>query len=396
MSRGYRRSDPPHLLWVYDAAPDVALGVTTRLEMTRELRELGWRITLLLEGPAGKRIVQGVEVFCFPKPRVYFLGYCLFHLRLLRYLVRARAMIDVILFHQMSAPWVLPLRFVRRLNGGQWPLLVMDTRDVVPNRRDPNLRTRLRTSFHKLAHWLANRLADGQTVITQRMAELMRIPPKQLWGTWPSGVNPDRFAPAQIARRWPAEGEPIRLAYIGVLLHERNLMTLVRAVEKANAEGMAFGLSIIGEGPERLALERVALHTAGRIRVVPPVPHDQVAGLLAQAHVGVLPFPDIERFQGSSPLKLFEYMAAGLPILATSIVCHTDVVGRGEYAFWAEDHTEEGLLAAIRNIWASKSSLRKKGEEASKAAERWTWHEAARKLKVALEEGIAKYQLGQV
>jgi glycosyltransferase involved in cell wall biosynthesis len=191
-----------------------------------------------------------------------------------------------------------------------------------------------------------------------------------------------------MARRWPLPGEPIYLVYVGVLHYERNLMTLSRAVVKANAEGMAFVLSLIGEGTERLDLEKFALRTAGRVRIIPPVPHNQVPGLLAQAHVGVLPFPDEEKFQVSSPIKLFEYMAAGLPILATRIVCHTDVVGSGGYAFWAEEADVEGLLSALRLIWHARPSLGRMGREAAVAAQAWTWQESARKLKTALEHGL--------
>jgi glycosyltransferase involved in cell wall biosynthesis len=241
-------------------------------------------------------------------------------------------------------------------------------------------------------HRLANRWADGQMAITQHMAETVRVPLERLWGIWSSGVNLDLFAPAQMARRWPSAEEPINLVYIGALHHGRNLLVLCRAVEKANAEGMAFSLSLIGEGPERLALETFALRTAGRVRVVSAVPHDQVPGLLAQAHVGVLPFPNEVKFQVSSPVKLFEYMAAGLPVLATRIVCHTDVVKGGNYAFWAEDASVEGLLAALRLVWRSRASLEGRGREAATAAQAWTWQESGRKLKTALEYGVARCQ----
>jgi glycosyltransferase involved in cell wall biosynthesis len=149
---------------------------------------------------------------------------------------------------------------------------------------------RQRAWLYNLTHPLANRWVDGQTTITQCMAKTVRIPSQQLWGTWTSGVNPDRFAPAQIARRWPLAGRPINLIYIGCLHYERNLMTLSRAVEKANTEGMAFTQSLVRYSMERADLEKFATQTGRRIRVVPPVRHDQVPGLLAQAHVGVLPF----------------------------------------------------------------------------------------------------------
>jgi len=378
----------PHLVWVH-MAPTDTFWITSLLEVTHELRKMGWRVTLVLEGPAGQQSVRGIEVLCIPKSQLYFLGYCMFHLRFLRLLAREWTTIDMVLFLQMSAPWLLPLRLVRRLTGRQRPLLVMDTQTVpmVP-REVATWKDKLRGSFYNLSHRLANRWADGQTANTQRMAEVVRIPPEQLWGVWPNGVNLDRFVSAQVARQWPLAGEPIQLVYIGLLNYERNLMTLGRAVEKANAEGMAFVLSLIGGGTERLDLEKFALQTEGRVRLMPPVPHDQVPGLLAQAHVGVLPYPDEEKYLVCSSIKLFEYLGAGLTILATRIVCHTDVVGSGEYVFWAEDASVEGLLAAMRAIWHNRASLGKMGSEAAIAAQAWTWQESARKLKTALERGL--------
>jgi glycosyltransferase involved in cell wall biosynthesis len=145
----------------------------------------------------------------------------------------------------------------------------------------------------------------------------------------------------------------------------------------------------VGDGTEREDLEQFADQTAGQIRVMPPVPHDEVWKLLAQAHVGVLPFPDKEKFQVSSPIKLFEYMAAGLPILATRIACHTDVVGDTKYAFWAEQADVPGLLAGLRLIWQDRGSLSKMGSQAATAAEAWTWRTSAQELKRSLEYGLA-------
>lgn len=382
-------SDKPYVVWLDIHSATDSLCVTGRLETTRELRRLGWQVTLVLEGLAGQRQVRGVEVLCIPKPRHYLLGYCLFHLRFLRLLAREWVTVDAVLFPPVSAPWLLSLRCVRRLKHRR-PLLVMDTRDLEPP--GGNWKNRLRMLFTRFSCRLANRWADGQTAITQGMANLIHIPPGQLWGTWPSGVNLAQFAPARTARRWPVAGEPTHLIYVGSLHHVRNLLPLCQAVEKANAEGMKFILSLVGDGAARADLEMFALETGGRIRVIPPIPHDQIPGILAQAHVGVtsLFFPDRELFQASSPIKLFEYMAAGLPILATRMACHTDVVGNGEYAFWVEQPDVPGLCTALRLAWDAQTSLSKMGDQAATAASAWTWCESAKKLKAALEFGLEK------
>lgn len=377
-----------HLLWVYPGSLTEALDSATWLETTRELRQQGWQVTLIAVGPAGIQVIGGVEVLGVPKPDLYLVRQLVYHVGVLRQVATSWPGLDLILFHQMSAPWLLPLRLMRRLTGKQQPLLVMDTRTLfmyLSTRKD-----RLRAWFYRAVHRLANRWADGQTAITWRMAEAVGIPSEKLWGVWPSGVNLDRFAPAQTARQWPLAGEPIRLVYAGALYRERNLLPLCQAVERANALGMAYVFSLVGDGPERSTLEEFAAETDGRVQVLPRVPHEEIPGLLAQMHVGVLPFTDEVKFQVSSPIKLFEYLAAGLPILATRIACHTDVMEGGTYVLWAEDGSVEGLLMALRLAWEARASLGRMGHEAAAVAEGWTWHEAARKLGACLEIGLGR------
>jgi glycosyltransferase involved in cell wall biosynthesis len=86
-------------------------------------------------------------------------------------------------------------------------------------------------------------------------------------------------------------------------------------------------------------------------------------------------------------LKLFEYMAAGLPVLSTRNRCHTDVVGDGGFAFWAGEPTEDELLGALRAAWAARGRLDELGREAYRGVHEWTWAASARKLFKALEEG---------
>jgi glycosyltransferase involved in cell wall biosynthesis len=239
---------------------------------------------------------------------------------------------------------------------------------------------------------LANHWADGRLAITEHMARHLKIPLQKLWGTWPSGVDLEQFAQAREARRWPVPNEPVCLVYVGSMGYGRGLRVLARAVEKANTEGMSFTFICVGSGTAKSDLERMAAESEGRIRVLSAVPHEQVWRVLAEAHVGVLPFPDLPAYRVSSPIKLFEYMAAGLPILATRITCHTDTIGEGEYVFWAEENDVAGLLSALRRVRQSLALLSQMGNQAAAAAQAWTWHESARKLKTALEAGIAAFE----
>ena len=378
----------PQIVWVTARPIGSTLDSATWLETTRELRRAGWPITLVAEGPAGQYDIQGVSVHKLPKSEIYGLGHCIFHLRLWRFLGLHRAKCDAVLFHQESAPWLFPLRFLWKIGSRQVPQLIMDTRDVVAV--GTSLRNRIRRLLFRGAHSLANRWADGQTAITLRMAQLVGIPPAKLWGTWPSGVDLEQFESARVGRHWPEAGEPIHLMYIGSFVRDRNLLLLCQAVERANREGMAFRLSLVGDGPERAVLEQTAARSGGGIRVLSPVSHAQIPEVLRQVHVGVTSLPSSfdRKFEASSPIKLFEYMAAGLPLVAADNACHTDVVGQGTYAFWVREASEEGILAALSQAARAQESLMDKGSEAAAAAQDWTWQQAGRKLGQALERGL--------
>ena len=380
----------PSVIWLHTGRLDQDLDAATWLDTTFELRKLGWRVTLITAGPWGPRSIHGTEVFCIPMPDLSLLRLLVYHVEFYLLLLK-RPRPDVILFGQMSAPWLLPVRIIRSLFRSHRPLLALDIRSLhmeLSGRQ--SLKARLRGKYQDEISRTARTWIDGYTVITSRMAHHLGISRDQLWGVWPSGVDFELFQHARTSHSWPTQQEPVRLVYIGALHFERNLMTFCRAVEQANADGMSFELWLVGNGNERRDLEKYAAQTQGRIVVKQPVPHCDIPSILGQAHVGVLPFPDEAKFQVSSPIKLFEYMAAGLPILATRIACHTDVIGEGAYVFWAARADEAGLLEALGRIWRDRGAMPGMGVQAAAAAQACTWHASAVKLKESLERGLAR------
>jgi glycosyltransferase involved in cell wall biosynthesis len=382
------------LVWVYPVNISNAFNEAPRLEVTKEMRNLGWKVDLIFSGPDGKHIIQGVEVLCFAVPNFYFIRQMFFHTRIIPYILRNWKLIDAILFTQISAPWLFSLRLLSMF-GKKHPLFVMDTRTVpMESIYKSTLKDRLRGKFYFLMNNLANTLADGQTTITQRMAELLHIPSQELWGTWPSGVNLEKFSLEIQNRRWPEADDPVILIYIGTLNYERNLMPFCRTVMEANRRGMNFSLFLYGNGSEKKELQAFAGQSHGAIKVFEAVPHDQVPKILSCAHVGVLPFPDEEKYRVCSPIKLFEYMGSGLTILATKIVCHTDVIGNGDYVFWADNSDLDGMLKALEKVWQEKLTLPALSRNALAAAQDWTYIASAKRLRNALQQGLSLHWAG--
>lgn len=385
---------PPHLIWVTPNDLRTALDAATFLDTADEMRKLGWQVSLLCGVSSSETQIRDIEVTPIPSPDIYFLGQHIFHQRALQFIKRQNPPADIVLFHQVSGLWMLQLLPWRNLQRRGRPLVVLDTRSVyMPDKSvRRQFRGLLREAYLKIITHLANRWTDGQTAITERIAHSIGIPAKNLWGCWPSGVTPQRFTPAAAARQWPEPNEPVKLIYVGATDPERNVLALAKAVIQAAGQGLQFHFTVIGAGTQHQQLKHLAQQHPNLLAVHDAVPHDEIPHWLAKAHVGALPFPDEEKFRVSSPIKLFEYMASGLPVMATRIVCHTDVMTDADYAFYADGADAAALMDCLEQIWKVRETLPALGLQAMQDINPWSWAAAARKLDKALRNGLTNIE----
>lgn len=386
------KNSQEHLVWIR-TSPFENLGIPTWLFTTHELRKAGWKVTLISPGKTGKHEKLGVEYVGIPMPNIYLLRQLIFNFRVLAYISHLSQKPDVIMFHENSVPIFFLEKFIRQILGKRRPLFVLDTRSLPMQPTEiASWKDRLRGRYFFIVNWVANRMAvDGRVTITQPMAQALQIPEDKLWGIWTSGVQLEMFSDAPKMRNWQDIHNQVDLIYIGSMSDGRNLVTFGQAVIDANQQGMKITMTFIGEGSEMNDLLHLEKTGGGCIRVIPSVPHDQIQNWLAQAHVGVLPFPDEVKFRVSSPIKMFEYAASGLVILATKIECHTGVIGNGKYVIWAKGSTVESFVESLKEIWEARDILIDRGKQAEKAAPQWTWARSASNLGKALHQGIIKY-----
>jgi len=144
----------------------------------------------------------------------------------------------------------------------------------------------------------------------------------------PNGTNPDMFdssrtIPHRDGYRLGVAGE-VTIGWAGILREWHGLELLLEAV--ARVAGLV--LVIIGDGPARAHLESRArvLGVYDNLVVTGRVPHSKMPEYLAALDIAVVPD---ERTGVASPMKLLEYMAMGLAVVAPDLPNIRDIVTPG-------------------------------------------------------------------
>src|SRR5690606_38547242 len=139
----------------------------------------------------------------------------------------------------------------------------------------------------------------------------------------PNGADPARITPG------PEPAGPFTVGFVGTLKPWHGLDVLAEAFDRAAAPG--WRLLVCGEGPERAALERRVRRSGHAAEFTGGLAPDAIPAQLRRMHVATAPYPAVagERHY-FSPLKLYEYLAAGLPVVASRIGQAARVIEDGQ------------------------------------------------------------------
>ncbi len=164
----------------------------------------------------------------------------------------------------------------------------------------------------------------------------------------PNGVDPARFPPG-LTPSLPATDGAFTVGFLGSLKPWHGLMTLVDAFGRLHRSASNTRLLIVGDGPERepLGAYLSAHKLLGAATFTGVVDSTSVPGLLASMDVGAAPYSNLPDFY-FSPLKVYEYMAAGLAVVASDLGQIADVI----------EHEVDGLLCRPDDPTAWSTTLR--------------------------------------
>ena len=177
----------------------------------------------------------------------------------------------------------------------------------------------------KLARRLEEQVLRSATlrvaVSAEVAADIRQVAPDPPLEVVPNGLDADRFRslPSRAAAR-EAHGidrDAVVLGFVGALRPWHGVEYAIDALRELPADTT---LVVAGDGPIRADLEERARAqgVSDRVRFLGQLPHSEIPGVLATFDIALAPYPALERFS-FSPLKAYEYIGAGLPVVASDV-----------------------------------------------------------------------------
>ena len=227
----------------------------------------------------------------------------------------------------------------------------------------------------RLSEWLERRLyrrADRVVVNSPGFIEHVRSRGAQQVEVVPNGVDLAMFegkAKDQTLRRKLGLPGGFLVIYAGAHGMSNDLETALKAAELLqNEEDIHF--VFLGDGKEKANLMALAESmTLRNLHFLPSIPKDQIAATLIQADAGLAILLAVDAYKTTYPNKVFDYMAAGLPVILAIDGVIRRVVEEADAGLFAQPGDPEAIAEAVRRLAADPALADKLGQAGRRCVE---------------------------
>ncbi len=206
----------------------------------------------------------------------------------------------------------------------------------------------------------------------------------------PNGVDIERFNPETsgdaVRKRYGLEGKVV-VGFVGSFHYWHGVENILYLIERTKERNGEVAYLLVGDGPLRSETEQ-AVREQGRSRNVVftgYVKHEKIPAHLAAMDIVLAPYPAMDFFY-FSPLKLFEYLAAGKAVVASDIGQISELVRDGDNGFLYDPRNLDELVRKVETL-IERPELRERFGRRGRATieKNYTWENNAKRiLKIAL------------
>ncbi|MCB0047002.1 MAG: glycosyltransferase family 4 protein [Caldilineaceae bacterium] len=357
--------------------PEIGATQTRAAELARGLVRAGHRVTMLAEMPnhphgvmapeyRGRLVARSreagidvVRVWVKTSPEKTFSTRMAFYLSYMAMAVAAgqvqRGRYDAI--YATSPPLFVAGAGLVLSHSRRTPL-IMEVRDLWPesavqlgelsNARAIAAATRLEEACYARARHIVT-ATEGI-----RQALLARgLPPEKLT-VLPNGANTELYTPRPrdpgLAARLGVTTDQFVVLYTGLHGLAHGLETVLDAAALLR-DRPEIRFLLVGDGPQKAALRQTAERkNLANVRFIDAVPESNLPDILALGHVGIDVRRDVGISQGTLPVKMFTYMACGLPVILAITGEATILVEKADAGLIVPPETPQALAHAILTL----------------------------------------------
>jgi glycosyltransferase involved in cell wall biosynthesis len=179
----------------------------------------------------------------------------------------------------------------------------------------------------------------------------------------------------------PWNERPPAVAYIGSISERRGIREILQALALLSSDNRARMMLAGPFSPAELRTELMRLPGWARVKYLRVLDRPSVANLLSRVRLGLLVLQPEPNFCNAMPIKLFEYMAAGIPVIASDFPLWRQIIGEAGCGLLVDPQDPRAIARAMEYLLSHDAEAEAMGRRGRQAAcELYNWNSEERVL----------------
>jgi len=340
-------------------------------KQAKSLVKAGYDVALLAQHDRNE-IVDGVKFIALPKPRGRFQRMTGLMFRILRIAIKEKA--NVYHFHD---PELIPVGLILKFFGAK---VIYDVHECYPasirkNEWLPPFMKGIVASIFDVFERVCYHFFDAVTTATEDIARRFRDDKVVIIHNYPVL----HYAIDKTDNRSLDESRTV--IYVGALSKTRGIGEIVQSLGYVDGRSKV-RLKILGMFTEPDFEEEVrSIEHFSKVDFLGQIPHEEVYFHLSSADIGLVVLNPTPGYIKSMPVKMFEYMMTGLPVIASNFPLWKEIVEGNKCGLTVDPMNPQEIAEAIEYLLERPELMKKMGENGRKAVfEKYNWERESGKL----------------
>ena len=185
---------------------------------------------------------------------------------------------------------------------------------------------------------------------------------------------------------------PKKIIFSGVMYHHRGLDVLLESLPQVIQKFSDVRIVLLGDGPEMERLQSMVKekHLESNVEFRGWINRNELPQQISDASIAIGPLKRTTVTENALPIKVLEYMASSLPILAISGTLPDDVLIHGKNGYFVNDSKE--LEVKICELLENSEKIDSMGNESLKMVQKFSWEKVVSDI-IQSYEDIKNYSL---